>query len=339
VYSGATVTVALTAFLSANNLLFLLLAAMLATLMLSGLVSRLSLAGLEVDFLLPEHVAANRKTEARIVMRNRKNWIPSFSIHLTGVPPSVLTSTFYFPVLASSSKVEETAEVTFGRRGRHRGNSFRLTTRFPFGFAERRALVNLRREVLVYPCLDPQPGFEDLLSAVNGESEARERGRGHDFYRIRPYESLESARHVDWKATAHTGELQVREFAREQDPLIEIFLDLDDPAQNGAWFESAVECCAFLVWRVSLREARIRFRTQEYDCCLPSEGDAHEVLRYLALVSPRSVRGFVEPVDENACQVVFSARREEVLESSWAEALLLGPEDFPIRRTGITPHR
>ncbi len=48
--------VGVAAFVSANNLLFLLLAAMLSTLMVSGFVSRLSLAGLEVDFVLPDHV-------------------------------------------------------------------------------------------------------------------------------------------------------------------------------------------------------------------------------------------------------------------------------------------
>jgi len=329
VFVAATLMVALTATLSANNLLFLILAAMLATMMVSSLVSRLILAGLEVDFLLPEHVAARRKTMARIVIRNHKRWMPSFSIHLTGVPPSVLTATFYFPVLASKSTSGATAEVTFGRRGSHRESSFRLSTRFPFGFVERRALVSLRREVIVYPCLDPQTGFDDLLSSVSGELEARQRGRGHDFYRIRPYEPFESARHVDWKATAHTGELQVREFAREQDPLIEIFLDLDVPAEHREWFEQAVECCAFLVWRVSLREARIRFRTQDFHCFFPVEGDAHQVLRYLALVPPRRMKQMVEPVDQDACQVVFSARREEVLDSNWQDALILGPGDFP----------
>jgi uncharacterized protein (DUF58 family) len=330
IYSAATLLVALAAFLSANNLLFLLLAAMLATLMLSGLVSRLVLAGLEVDFLLPEHVAARRKTMARITIRNHKRWMPSFSIHLTGAPPSVLTATFYFPVLGSRATAGATAEVTFGRRGSHRESSFQLATRFPFGFVERRALVSLRREAIVYPCLDPQPGFDDLLSSVSGEIEARQRGRGHDFYRIRPYEPLESARHVDWKATAHTGELQVREFAREQDPLIEIFLDLNTATRHREWFERAVECCAFLVWRVSLREARIRFRTQEFECFFPVEGDVHRVLRYLALVPPRRVDGLVEPVDEDGCQVVFSARPEQLRESNWRDALILGPEDFPL---------
>src|SRR3712207_7262223 len=41
-----------------------------------------------------------------------------------------------------------------------------------------------------------------------------------------PYTTLFRSRHVDWRATAHTGELQVREFAREQDAAVVIFLDL-----------------------------------------------------------------------------------------------------------------
>jgi len=42
------------AIVSANNLLFLIVAAMMATLLISGLVSRLCLAGLELDFQVPE---------------------------------------------------------------------------------------------------------------------------------------------------------------------------------------------------------------------------------------------------------------------------------------------
>jgi hypothetical protein len=52
-FTMACVIVALGAFASANNLLFLILAIMLATFMVSGFISRLSLAGLELDFLLP----------------------------------------------------------------------------------------------------------------------------------------------------------------------------------------------------------------------------------------------------------------------------------------------
>ena len=57
--------VGLAAFVSGNNLLFLLFAALLATMLISGFVSRLGLAGLELNLELPEHVAARRPVRGR----------------------------------------------------------------------------------------------------------------------------------------------------------------------------------------------------------------------------------------------------------------------------------
>ena len=59
-FTAATLAVAGAAVVSGNNLLFLIVAAMMATLLVSGLVSRLCLAALELDFLVPEHVAEVR---------------------------------------------------------------------------------------------------------------------------------------------------------------------------------------------------------------------------------------------------------------------------------------
>src|SRR5215475_13743687 len=74
-FTALIVLVGLGAFASANNLLFLLLAALLSTMLVSGLVSRLSLAGLEVKLLLPEHVFARRTLPARIQLYNAKRWM------------------------------------------------------------------------------------------------------------------------------------------------------------------------------------------------------------------------------------------------------------------------
>jgi uncharacterized protein (DUF58 family) len=325
-YLLTVVVVALAAFLSGNNLLFLLLAAMLATLVISGFVSRLNLAGLELDFHLPEHITARRPVGARISVRNAKWLVPSFSVHLSGIPPSVFSAGLYLAMIPARSRVEETVSVTFGRRGVHQEKSFRFSTRFPFGFTERWFHVRLLRQALVYPCLEPQPGFEELAGQVRGELEARRRGRGHDFYRIRPYEPLESARHVDWKATAHTGELQVREFAREQEPLVEIVLDLEAGPAELDWFEQAVECCAYLCWRMLWREARVRFRTQEFEVAVPAEGDVYTILKYLALVAPQPGKGAIEPRDEDGYSVVFTSHRERFEPPIWQGALVLGPD-------------
>jgi hypothetical protein len=77
-FTAAVVLVGFAAVASANNLLFLILATMFSTLMVSGLVSRLCLAGLELDLLVPEHVSAGRTIPAKLYVRNVKFWMPSF---------------------------------------------------------------------------------------------------------------------------------------------------------------------------------------------------------------------------------------------------------------------
>jgi uncharacterized protein (DUF58 family) len=239
-------------------------------------------------------------------------------------------SPVYFQVIAGGAVVEEIVEVRFQRRGIHRESSFQFSTSFPFGFLERRALVALPREVLVYPSIEPQTGFDELLALIRGDLEVHQRGLGRDFYRIRPYQAFESARHVDWKATAHTGALQVREFAREEERLLEIFLDAGLPAEHQAWFEQAVECCAFLAWRVAERGARLRIRSQEFDLSMPETGDVYTVLRALALVAPAEGRPPLVPGDDNNYQVVFSASDPQRLaELGWSQARIFGPQAFP----------
>jgi hypothetical protein len=243
--------------------------------------------------------------------------MPSFSIHLTGSSESGLSAPLYFPVIPGGARVEEAVELYFARRGSYRQNSFRFSTRFPFGFAERRISVLLRREVLVYPSIDAQPGFEDLLISLQGEIASFYRGLGHDFYRIRPYEVLESARHVDWKATAHTGDLQVREFARDQEQTVAFFLDLNVPASDAAWFESMVDCCAFLAWNMSQRGSRVRFCSQEVDWQLPEEANVYTILKYLAVVSARQGKTLSASNERNVFQIVFSASPERLAEAGW----------------------
>jgi uncharacterized protein (DUF58 family) len=332
-FTSAILVVGLGAIISANNLLFLIVAAMMATLLVSGLVSRLCLAALELDFQVPEHVPARRSVPGRLCVRNQKWLIPSFSIRVEAMrdPASpTLESGVYFPLIAARATLEETVEVRFPRRGTYRQNSFAFSTAFPFGFLEKSARVTLRREMLVYPAIDPQPGFDDLLAGISGEIETHYRGLGRDFYRIRPYQAFESARHVDWKASAHVGSLQIREFAREQEQTVEVFLDRDIPHSLDAWFEHAVDCCAFLVWRLSSQGASIHFRSNGYLFRQPEEGDIYTILRYLALVYPQGGNVPEAPLDETSFKVVFTPSPRKFADSGWLAARLLTPDDLPV---------
>jgi uncharacterized protein (DUF58 family) len=325
-FTAAILAVGFGAVISGNNLLFLIVAAMLATLLISGLVSRLCLAGLELDFVAPEHVSAGRAVPCKIYVRNRKWTMPSFSIRVDAIrdPASpTLKSGIYFPLVASGVTVEETVEARFPRRGAYRQNSFAFTTAFPFGFLERSARVTLSKEMLVYPSVDPQPGFDDLLASIAGEIETHYRGLGRDFYRIRPYDNTESARHLDWKASAHVGSLQVREFAREQEQTIEVFLDRDVPQGQDAWFEHAVDCCAFLAWSLSLRGASIHFRSNGFQFRQPEDGDIYSILKFLALVYPQGGATPEPPLEETSYRIVFTPHPQRYLDAGWRGARLV----------------
>jgi uncharacterized protein (DUF58 family) len=320
------------AFLSANNLLFLVFSSMLALLLVSGFLSRLVLAGLELELLLPEHVSACTPTSALVRIRNLKRLTPSFSIELAGRShplnnaPSILGTPVYFPLIPGRSFIEAAVQVTFPWRGRHHDNLFVLSTKFPFGFLRKSARVTLHRETIVYPSLEPIEAAEALLDSITGEIETHFRGAGLDFYRIRPYEMTDSARLVDWKSTAHTGDLQVREFSREENRAVEIFLDRRIPPGKTMWFEEAVQQCAFIAWHLAERDIAVTLRSQE----VPGLEDVYEILQFLALVQPvlaRPVTGTaaaadpVDPPNDPSCpRLVFTQHPQAFEDAGWTPA-------------------
>lgn len=307
----ALLMVAGAAALSANNLLFLIAAAMLATLLVSGFVSRLSLAGLQVELLLPEHICARRATPARIHLQNLKWFMPSVSIQISGAPvegqESILSTPIYYPLLPGRTLVKEDAEVLFTRRGEHQQNLFVFTTRFPFGFLEKNINVTLKRDTLVYPAIEPRPEWAPLVASIYGELESQAPGGEQDFYRIRPYVLSESARHLDWKSTAHTGELQVREFARDERQVLEIILDRRIGEGQEHWLEDTIECAAFLVWE--FRGTPLIFRSQRYCVRVPEEDDIYGILKFLALATAQAGTIAERLDDEPTIQVILSAAR------------------------------
>jgi len=322
------------AFLSANNLLFLIFSSMLALLLVSGFISRLVLSGLEVELLLPRHVAARAESPARIGIRNLKRLTPSFSIELAGMPlrdeslPPIFTGRIYLPMIPGGGSIETPIDVTFPRRGRSRENLFALGTRFPFGFLRRSAVVSLRRETIVYPAMEPSPSDWSLLDAVIGETGEDRGGAGTDFYRLRPYETTDSARLVHWKSSAKVGALQVREFARERRSGVEIYLDrrldsADTQSRAMERFERSVERCAFLIWNLSENEIELRFRSQGFAIATPAEGDIHAILRYLALAEPLlfgSNADVEAPSGDSGPMIAFTGYPEEYAHAGWTVA-------------------
>jgi uncharacterized protein (DUF58 family) len=95
----------------------------------------------------------------------------------------------------------------------------------------------------------------------------------------------DSARHVDWKATAKSMSLKVREFTREDERKLRIVFD--NPARGvvaEAAYERAVALAASLGWHFAEEPTELSFAAPGYG----GSDDIYEFLRYLALVEPRA---------------------------------------------------
>src|SRR5512146_175068 len=82
IYIGITLVLGLAGLNTGNNLLWIVVAAMLAAIVVSGLASALVLRGLELDVHTPDHAFAGRP---RLARHNRQRLLPSFSVSV--VPP------------------------------------------------------------------------------------------------------------------------------------------------------------------------------------------------------------------------------------------------------------
>jgi uncharacterized protein (DUF58 family) len=332
IYVLVTLVIGIAALNTGNNLLYIVVATMLAAILVSGVVSALVLRSLELDVRLPEHMFAGRPVMGKIVLRNPRRFLPSFSIRVIPAhkkkakkirkqwkwerttftfplnrapenqwvrlrdwrvrrvevappPPGIFEGMIYFPYLPPGAELTADLELCFDRRGRYCESSFGVATRFPFAFLTKTREVALEREILVYPAIAQPNELFEILPLVRGEWESFQRGRGSDLYRIREYMPEDSARHVDWKATAKSGSLKVREFSREDER--KLCIVFDNPAAgliSAPAYERAVNLAASLAWHFSSQDAEVSFVVSGHG----RSTDVHEFLARLAVIEAQS---------------------------------------------------
>src|SRR5258706_1222580 len=273
-YIGATMLVSLAALNTGNNLLFLILACLVSIILMSGILSSISLAGIDLNIDLPEHMFAGQTVRAAVELDNQKLTLPSFALRVEAVTPktmpaaALLETPVFFPYLPRQQRSKQSVPVRFLRRGLHVQDTFRIVTRFPFGFLQKARRLTLVSEALVYPSVESNSELSEIFPGIEGSIESYHKGRGQDLHAIREYVPTDSASNVHWKASARAGSLMVREFAREDDFRVLRVLD-PHPGElpensntvSSERFERAVTTCAGIAWHFYQRNAFLQFRS------------------------------------------------------------------------------
>ncbi|MGB9473081.1 MAG: DUF58 domain-containing protein [Candidatus Acidiferrum sp.] len=348
IYIGGIVLVALAAINTGNNLLFLILACLIASILMSGILSSITLVGVELSLELPEHIFARQTVRGVVELRNEKQTLPSFSLRVEGTkkkdaPAAVLLATpVYFPYVPRRETVKQIVPLRFARRGLYRQEAFRIVTRFPFGFLQKARRLDSASEALVYPSVEATPEFLEVLPGIQGAIESLAKGRGQDLYALRNYLPNDSARHVHWKASARLGSLMVREFAREDDTRVVLVLDPhSDAVRPGASadeverFERTVDLCAAIAWSFHEGGALMEFRSASAAVPMaPATDNIFAVLRQLAVVQPLPIDAKQRRLTELAAEaesfkiIVTSQPRGSIPAEVWNSSYVVFAEEF-----------
>jgi uncharacterized protein (DUF58 family) len=338
--------VAIAALNTGNNLLFLILASLIAIILMSGILSSITLSGMEMRLELPEHIFAGQPVRSLVELHNQKLTLPSFSLRVEAVrgkgssEAAMLETPVYFPYIPKHDRVQQHVPMTFPRRGIYRQDAFRIVTRFPFGFLQKARRIDLKSEALVYPSVEPSKDFFEILPGMQGALESLAKGGGQDLYALRDYLPRDSSRHVHWKASARLGSLMVREFTREED--CRVILVLDPHISVGlaakeadARFERAVTMCAALAWHFYERNATMQFRTAGFETPLVEADDIiFDILRHLATAKPlppdprRALLSGLADRPEIFRVIVTSESRGSIPSSIWNQSWVIVLEDL-----------
>ena len=237
------IVVGFAAWNTGNNLLFLVFSLLCSTLFVGWVHAGTSLRELTVSARFPDHIFAAEPAPVIVTLRNTKRVLPSFSILVEARGPvnevepkrrrrHVKRLLAYFSYVPHRAAAEQRVEQLFPTRGHVLIDGFELSTRFPFGFFRRRRRLRARNvDIVVYPKPEVISDELHLLPMYAGRMPALRRGAGHDLFSLRDYQPQDDLRHIDWKATARSRRLTVREFTSEDERRITIVLDMYLPPE------------------------------------------------------------------------------------------------------------
>lgn len=230
------------------NLLYLILAMCLSFIIVSGVLSELTLRNIYMTRTIPVEIFAGQSFPVQVEIKNKKKWFPTYSIWLEEdistahnknitLNPSVGSEKalskgdtglsvpkIYFYHIKAGDSVEKTVLWVLPQRGLFKTNGIKVSTRYPFGFFVKTALINKPEERVVYPAIRSLNNISDQLDSM-GEITSNNKGEGSDIFGFRGFTHGDSSRMIHWKTSAKVNELMIKEHFEEESRKIAIIFD------------------------------------------------------------------------------------------------------------------
>lgn len=214
IYIGLTIFLGVAAVNTGNNLVYLIVSAMLGFMGISGFLGRRNISGLDLQINVPDEIFANIETPLKVTLINKKKFFPAFLISF-----KFEDKRYLIPYIDPGSEYHFHIMHIFSKRGNKVIKGFELCSVFPFNFFIRCVKVDKGFPVIVYPF--PKKCRLEKYYFIKKEKgknlQASKVGMQGDIISIREYAERDPLKYIHWKASAKTGELKTKELTELTD--------------------------------------------------------------------------------------------------------------------------
>lgn len=244
-----TLAVGFSAVNTGNNLLYLILGAMLSFIVASGILSNIVLKRLEIKRDITGRPFAKTPTLYRFLVKNKKRFIPSYLILV--YEDAIDNTKTFFPMIGPGDTASGIVEIVFPRRGINELGKLKVSTDFPFGIFSKGMNRIINQEILVLPRVREINLDNYELRGWEGDTPLNRSGYGSEPWGVKDFLFGDNPRHIHWKSSARREKLMTKEFARESERKVTIKLS-PDPSVDGDELEERVETAASISARLTL---------------------------------------------------------------------------------------
>jgi len=192
-----------------NNLLYLLVSALLGFMAVSGILGRWNLARLSLRCLPPDELFDGVPTLLGIELVNGRRALPICLMEITLGEQATL-----FPLVEPGARQRRNLTVTLTGRGWQKLPPLKVRSRFPINFFIRSLILEVTEPVLVFPAPLPCPlPWQPDAGGARGTEQALFKGQEGEVSRIGDYRGGEPLRLIHWKLSARHEQLKVKELS------------------------------------------------------------------------------------------------------------------------------
>lgn len=303
-FTGGAFAVGFAAINTGNNLLYLLLGAMLGFIAISSWLSEQVIGEIRALRRAPRGVTVGNPLRIRYQVVNRRKRIPAFALE---IGEEDLPGQAFIPFLGAGGTVAAASENRFIRRGVFPLTAVTISTSFPFGLFRKTRTLEAPGELVIWPRTDRKlrpPSTGGGRSPLGGALRVGATGPRGEYRGLRGYRPGDDPRDIHWRTSARLGTPMVKEYEENRGETLWVCLDTRGEAGDRA--EDAVETAASLVAR-AFREGR-RFGLSAPGVSVdPGQGPGHleRVLDALARVDFHSADPApAPPVSRRRCILV-----------------------------------